>query len=141
MDICFLTCICFIPWVIIFVVSSNIFFPYSSTHCFPTSFNVMRSSKWQGCASWEHVTCVSWFLLLFYKNMFCVHLPRISLCFAASVPRAHTVEVFPRGPWTVLTFCHLLVNVNNVYVLFIAKSLPPFAASNNFYWDVCCLYT
>ena len=27
---------------------------HSSTHCFPTSLNEMRSSEEQGCASWEH---------------------------------------------------------------------------------------
>ena len=31
----------------------TVFF-YSATHCFPTSLNVMRSSKEQGCACWEH---------------------------------------------------------------------------------------
>ena len=29
-------------------------FFHSSTHCFPTSLNVMRSSKELGCATWEH---------------------------------------------------------------------------------------
>ena len=62
----------------------------------------------------------------------CVKLPLLSLCLVASVPRAQTVETFPRGPWTVVTFRHLFVKVNNAYVRFIAKSLPPFAASNNF---------
>ena len=27
---------------------------HCSTHCFPTSWNVMRSFKEQGCAGWEH---------------------------------------------------------------------------------------
>ena len=27
---------------------------HSSVHCFPTSFNIIRSSKEQECASWEH---------------------------------------------------------------------------------------
>ena len=31
----------------------TIFF-HSSAHCFPTSLNIIRSSKEQGCASWEH---------------------------------------------------------------------------------------
>ena len=31
-----------------------------------------------------------------------VELPLLSLCLAASVPRAQTVEAFPRGPWTFL---------------------------------------
>ena len=34
--------------------------------------------------------------------------------------------------WTVVTFRHLFVKVNNAYERFIAKSLSPFAASNNF---------
>ena len=27
---------------------------HSSVHCFPTSLNIIRSSKEQGCESWEH---------------------------------------------------------------------------------------
>ena len=27
---------------------------HSSVHCFPTSLNIIRSPKEQGCASWEH---------------------------------------------------------------------------------------
>ena len=27
---------------------------HGSAHCFPTSLNIIRSSKEQGCASWEH---------------------------------------------------------------------------------------
>ena len=60
---------------------------------------------------------------------------------AASVPGVQTVEVCPRGPWTVVPFCHLFVKVNNAYERFIAKSLPLFAASNNFCWEGCGLYT
>ena len=60
---------------------------------------------------------------------------------AASVPRSQIVEKFPRGPWTVVTVRHLFVKVNNAYVRFIAKSLTPFAASNDFFWEVCGLYT
>ena len=54
-----------------------------------------------------------------------------ALCFTASVSRAQTVEEFPRGPWTVVTFHHLLVKINNAYARFIVKSLPPFASSND----------
>ena len=43
--------------------------------------------------------------------------------------------------WTAVTFHQLFVKVNNTYVRFIAQSLPPFAASNNFYGEVCVLYT
>ena len=39
--------------VIIIVMSSNYFF-HGSVHCFPTSLNIIRSSKEQECASWEH---------------------------------------------------------------------------------------
>ena len=70
----------------------------------------------------------------------CVELPLLSLCLAASVPRAHTVEAFPHGPWNVVTFRHLFLKVHDANVRFIAKSLPPFAASNNFCWEVCGLY-
>ena len=35
------------------VVSSNHLF-HSSAHCFPTTFNIIMSSKEQGCPSWEH---------------------------------------------------------------------------------------
>ena len=45
-----------------------------------------------------------WFLLVFHKHMWCF-LCRIStsffVCLAVKVPRAQTVEAFPRGPWTV----------------------------------------
>ena len=54
-----------------------------------------------------------------------------TLCPAASVPRAQTAEAFPCGPRSVITFRHLFVNVDNAHVRVIAKSLPPFAASNN----------
>ena len=54
---------------------------------------------------------------------------------------AQKVETFPRGPLTVITFRHLFVKVNNAYVWFVSKSLPPFAASNNLCWEVCGLYT
>ena len=73
----------------------------------------------------------------------CVELTLLSLCLAASVSRAQTFEASPpRGPWTVVTFHHLFVKVNNAYVRFIAKSLPPFAASNNFVGKFagCTLY-
>ena len=65
------------------------------------------------------------------------------LCFrhAASVLHAQMVEAIPRGPGTVVTFLHLFVKVNNAYVRVMAKSLPPFAASNKFCWEVCWLYT
>ena len=41
----------------------------------------------------------------------------------------------------VITFCHIFVKVNDAYVRFIAQSLSPFAASNNFGWEVNMLYT
>ena len=44
---------------------------HSPTHCFPTSLNVRRSSKEQGCACWEHCIICTWFLLLFHKHMWC----------------------------------------------------------------------
>ena len=71
----------------------------------------------------------------------CVELPLLSLCLAESVPRAQTVEEFPHGPGTVVTFRIPFVKVNNAYVRFIANYIPPFAASNNFCWEVCGLYT
>ena len=47
-----------------------------------------------------------------YRGFFCsststcgvssVELPLLSLCLAVSVPRAQTVEAFPRVPWTVV---------------------------------------
>ena len=64
----------------------------------------------------------------------------VSLCLAASVPRAQTVEAFPHGPWTVY-FRHIFLKVNITYVRFIVKSLTPFSASNNFCWEVFGLYT
>ena len=67
-------------------------------------------------------------------------IPLFPLCFAESIPCAPTVEVYPRGPWTVITFRHLFVKVNDGYVRFIVQSLPPFAASNNFSCEVSRLY-
>ena len=60
--------------------------------------------------------------------------------FAASVPCVPAVEAFPRGPWTVVTFLHLL-KVNDAYVWFIGQSLPPLAAPNDFRWYVSRLCT
>ena len=70
----------------------------------------------------------------------CVELPLFHVCFAASISCAQTVETSPCGPWAIITFCQLFMKVNDVYVRFIAQSLPPFAASNNFSWEVCRLY-
>ena len=89
------------------------------------------------------VTGMTWFLLLFHKHMYvsCVEQPIFPLCFAASIPCAQTVETSPCVPWVIITFCQLFVKVYDVYVRFIAQSLPPFAASNNFSWEVSRLYT
>ena len=124
------------PLLIIIVSSNNVF--YCTTYCFPTSLNVMMSSKEQGRASWEHCNmCVVVSSALPQAcGVSCVERPLLSLCLGASVPRAQTLEAFPRGPWTVVTFRHLFVKVNNAYVRFIAKSLPPFVASSNFCWEV-----
>ena len=35
-----------------------------------------------------------------------------------------TVEASPHGPWTVVTFRHLFVKVNDAYMWFIAQSHP-----------------
>ena len=40
-----------------------------------------------------------------------------------------TVDTSVCGPWDIITFCQLFVKINDVYVRFIAQSLPPFAAS------------
>ena len=61
-----------------------------------------------------------------------VKLPPLPLCFAVIAPCAQTVEACPRVPGTVVTFRHLFAKVNNAYVRFIAQSLPPFAATNDF---------
>ena len=71
----------------------------------------------------------------------CVELPLFPLCFAASISCAQTVETSPCGRWAIVTFCQLLVKANDVYVQLIAYSLSLFAASNNFSWEVCRLYT
>ena len=79
----------------------------SSAHCFPTSVNIIRASKDQGCASWEHCNmCAVVSFLLFYKNMwyFLCRTSSFPLCFAASIPCTQTVEAPPCGPWTVITF-------------------------------------
>ena len=90
---------------------------------------------------WSTVTCVPWFLLLLHKHMWCLLCRTSTLCFAASIPCAQTVETSPCGPWVIITFCQLFVKVNDVYVRFIAQSRPPFAASNNFSLEVSRLYT
>ena len=83
----------------------------------------MRSSKEQGCASWEHCNIIC-------RGLFCsstdtcgvssVELPffRELLCFAASIPCAQTVEVSPRGPWTVVTLRHSIAYVCFITSLF-----------------------
>ena len=58
---------------------------------------------------------------------------------SSALPQAHVA--FSRGPWTVVTFRHLFVKVNNAYERFIAMFPPPFAASNNFCWEVYGLHT
>ena len=71
----------------------------------------------------------------------CVELPLYYLCFAASISCAQTVATFQCGPWAIITFYQLFVKVNDIYVRFIAQSLPPFAAYNNVCWEVSRLYT
>ena len=46
-------------------------------------------------------------------GVFSVKRPLLSLYLDASVPRVQTVEAFPRGHWTVVTFRHLFVKVTN----------------------------
>ena len=77
------------------------------------------------------VRCVPWFLLILHStcDVSCVELQLLPLCFAASIPCVQTVDASPCGPWTVISFRHLFVKVNDVYVRFIAQSLPPFATS------------
>ena len=72
--------------------------------------------------------------------LMCLTSTSFSVC-AASVPHAHTVEEFPRGPWIVVTFRHLFVKVNNIYVRFIEMSLPQFGESNNVFCKVYGLST
>ena len=84
----------------------TIFF-LSSAHCFPTSVNIIRASRDQRCASWEHCNmCAVVSFLLFYKNMwyFLCRTSTFPLCFAESIPCTQTVEAPPCGPWTVITF-------------------------------------
>ena len=65
----------------------------------------------------------------------------VKMVLAASIPCPQTVETFPCGPWSIITFCQLFVKGYDVYVRFIAQSLPPFDASNNFSLEGCRLYT
>ena len=85
--------------------------------------------------------CAVVFLLLFHKHMWWLLCMASSSSFAESLPCAKTVEASPRSPWTVMTFRHLFVKVNDAYVRFLAQSLLPFAASNNFRWEVRRLYS
>ena len=62
-------------------------------------------------------------------DVYCVELPLLPLCFAASITCARTVVASTRGPRTVIIFRHLFVKVNYAYVRFIAKLLPTFGAS------------
>ena len=107
-----------------------------------SSLNIIRSAEEQGCASLEHCNMCAIVSSFFHKHMWCL-LCRTSifpLCFATSIPCAQTVEASPCVPWAVITYCQLFVKVN-VYVWFIAQSLLPFAASNNFIWEVSMSYT
>ena len=86
---------------------------HSSTHYFPTSLNVMRLSKEKRCATWKHLTCVPWFILLLHKHMWC-SLCRTSTCFplfCCKCTPCADVDAFLRCPWTMVTFCHLFVVV------------------------------
>ena len=80
-------------------------------------------------------------VMLFHKHMWCLLCRTSTLCFSESIHCAQTVDSSPCGPWAVITFCQLIVKVNDIYVRFIAQSLPPLAASNNFSWEVSRLYT
>ena len=106
-------------------------FSHSSSHCFPTSLNIIRSSNEQGCARWEHCNYMSCFFCSSTNTcgVSCVELPLLPLCIAASIPCGQMVDTSPRGPWTVITIRHLFVKFNYVHVRFIA-------ASNNFRWNV-----
>ena len=42
--------------------------------------------------------------------------PLFPLCFAASIPRAQTVDTSSCGPWAIITFCQFFAKVNEVYV-------------------------
>ena len=52
---------------------------HSSAHCFPTSLNIIRSSKEQGCANWDTVTYVPWFLLLFHSSTMILRLGQYNI--------------------------------------------------------------
>ena len=60
---------------------------------------------------------VSFFLLCHNTcGVSCVELSLIPLFLSASIPCAETGDASPRGPWTVITFRHLVVKVNDAYV-------------------------
>ena len=96
----------------------TVFF-HSFTHCFPTSLNVMKSCKEQGCASWGQ--CNMCAVVSSALPQAHVVSPVQNFHFFLWVllqvdPCAQTVESFSRGPWTVVTFRHLFVKFNNTYV-------------------------
>ena len=90
---------------------------------------------------WWYYVCVSLDSLCSTCGVFHVELPLFPLCLAASIHCAHTVMTSTCCPCAIITFCQLFVKVNDVYVRFIAQSLPPFAASKHFSWEVSKLYT
>ena len=62
--------------------------------------------------------------------VFSVYNIHFLLCACCKCTLCADVDIFPHGPWTVVTFRHLFVKVNDTYVRFI--TFPPFAAFNYF---------
>ena len=103
---------------------------HTSAHCFPTSLNVIRSSKEQGyCASCEHCNMYTLVSSAFPQTHVVSPVLNFHFFLCAKLHVHRRLRTSPRGPCTIVTFRYHFVKVNDVYVRFIAQFLPPFAAS------------
>ena len=84
-----------------------------------------------------------WFLLLFRKHMWCLLCRTSTFFFVLCCKYTMCADGWGIAMW--FMDCHYplpsLREVNDFYVWFIAHSIPPLAAYNNFSWEVSRLYT